>query len=131
MSAAEKILAEKLDELIAEVRALREQSAPTTRALLTRQDAARLLGIDRKRIGRLAKAGLIRMTDDGGRLKIAREEVERLARDGIPRERGKVGRPRKPLRNVAEEILRLPIPPNPNAASAPSAASRGPRRSGV
>lgn len=110
MSAAENILAEKLDELIAEVRALREQTAPATRALLTRQDAARLLGIDRHRLGRLAKAGLIRMTDDGGRLKIAREEVERLARDGIPREPGKVGRPRKPLRNIGAEIRAVPLP---------------------
>ncbi|HEY0840458.1 MAG TPA: helix-turn-helix domain-containing protein [Vulgatibacter sp.] len=112
MSAAEKVdpvLAE-LRAIRLELQAMREQAAPTTRALLSRQDAARLLGIDRHRLGRLAKAGLIRMTDDGGRMKIAREEVERLARDGIPREPRKVGRPRKPLRNVGAEIRAVPLP---------------------
>lgn len=109
-----------LDELKAirqELAAMRRQTTASTRSLLSRTEAARMLGIDRHRLGRLMKAGLIRATQDGGRLRIAREEVDRVARDGIPREPGRVGRPRKPLHDVSAAIRALPLPRHPTAGS--------------
>lgn len=117
MSAAEMMLAQKLDTLIAEVRALRQQTQTGNRELLSKPEAAKLLGIDRNRLSALAAAGVVRAVPVGKRDKIPREEIERLAREGIPREPRKPGRPRKATRSVEDAIRALPLPPRPTGAS--------------
>lgn len=107
MSAAEVLVA-KLDELIAEVRALRKQSGLK---VYTRQEAAEVLNCDRNLLGTLCRAGLVRVINDGGsKGKIPGEEVERLARDGLPSlPTRKRGRPRKQSRSVVDDILAIRI----------------------
>lgn len=100
-----------LEEIRDELRALRRQVADDSKALLSQTAAAKILGIERQRLGRLVAAGLVRTVPGAGkRPLVPREEVERLAKQGLPRAPGTRGRPRKPPRSVEAEILAIPLP---------------------
>ena len=57
--------------------------AMTEPLLLNKHEAARLLGISHTHLGRLAIAGRIKSIKIGARRKFNREEIERVAREGI------------------------------------------------
>lgn len=99
-----------LEEIRDELRALRRQVADDSKALLSQTAAAKILGIERQRLGRLVAAGLVRTVPGSGkRHLVPREEVERLAKQGIPLMPGTRGRPRKKPRSVEAEIMAIPI----------------------
>jgi excisionase family DNA binding protein len=79
------------------------------RLVHTAVEAGKLLGIDKERIAGWASAQKIRAWRDGSRWRIPHEEVERLGREGFPRDPGKRGRPRKmpSASSVADEIRAL------------------------
>lgn len=80
---------------------------------LTLTQAAKALGVQRGRLGHLVTAGriaAIREGRGGKRIKIARSEVERLAREGLPPEPTRRGRPRKPVGPQPLALVR-PMPP--------------------
>lgn len=93
------------------VEALRRENLREARALLSIAQASRVLGIGHNRTARLVAAGLISGVRDGTRIRVPRAEVDRVAREGIPREPGRRGRPRKPLPSAttAEAIRSIPI----------------------
>lgn len=65
-------------------RVLREERAPaSTRAVVSKREAARMLGIDRgKTLAAMIAAGQIRTVEIRGRVCIPRAEVERVAAEG-------------------------------------------------
>lgn len=122
--------APKLDPVAARMISILEEIRDELRAgkklSLTAAEAGELLGCDKERVPLLIKAGLLRGEKDGNRWRIPREDVERLAKNGIPRTPGKRGRPRKPLPKPTEELLRsVPLPPRSTAGSGRAAGSRG------
>lgn len=117
-----------LDPVLEELRAIRRLLERQGREMLTAQDAGQILGVKRQRVAALIRARVINGEQVGRRYRISREEVDRLARDGLPPEPKRRGRPRKPLpKSPGEAMRRVPIPEAPIATSAPAAASRGPR----
>lgn len=91
MGASTTVLAELLAELLAEVRrqtgilerAHREREREP-RALLSKREAARLLGVSRGRtLDALLASGQVRAVRIGGRLRVPITEIERLQADGL------------------------------------------------
>jgi len=113
VSAAESINAAILEELRAiraELQAQREHRTVADRVMLTRTEAADLLGIERHRLGRLILAGQIKAVECGKRSRIPRTEIDRIAREGLPEEAKRRGRPRKARAgSVGAAIMALPI----------------------
>lgn len=102
--------AEKHDPVLLEIRdLLRQLVHATTRELLTIQEAAQRLHVDRTHLGKLVAKGLVRTVPHRGGKRIPLEEVKRLALDGLP-ELPRRGRPRKAARRPSEEIMAIPIP---------------------
>lgn len=106
MSADFNAMLEELRAIREEIRGLR---AEQRRELLTIQEAAQRLNTDRTHLGKLVEKGLVRSVPHRQRRRISLEEVKRLAAEGLP-EMPRRGRPRKVPRQVADEILAIPIP---------------------
>lgn len=71
--------------------------------------AAARLGIDRKRIGRWAKSGQIRVVELENQRKISIHEIERIEREGV-RPLGKPRRRAKPAPDVSgEDVMGIEI----------------------
>lgn len=101
---------EELRAIREELRQLRQVMAIGEKVFLSAFAAAKLLGIDRGRVSRLCKAGILRARRNGRGWEIPRTELERLQQEGIPAEPGKVGRPRKKLpASSGAEIRKLEI----------------------
>lgn len=100
MSAAPNLEA-KIDLLLEEVRELRRRQDLTARVLHTRASAARILKVKRSEIEAAVTAGLIRtVPGTGKRPRIPLDEIERIARDGMPAQKRR-GRPRKKATDAA------------------------------
>lgn len=86
--------------------------------VLSKREVAEMLGIDRSRtLGRLIETGLMRTVPWGDGVRIPREDVERVARQGIPKDLGKPARMRRrdgryavrpPDSGVGDRIRALP-----------------------
>lgn len=105
-------VAELLRDIRDELRAQNRLLASHSKATLSISAAARLVGIDRKDLAKAVEAGTVRSVPMGARKKIPRDEVERLARVGLPKPEPTPRRRRKPQspRSVADAIRALPIP---------------------
>ncbi len=100
-----------------------EKKSHVPKQLLSLRMAARELGISRsKSLPRYIRAGLIKTTSIGGRVRISRDEIDRVLRDGLPpldALRFKPARTAKPKGakktgdQIRAEILALPRPVRP------------------
>lgn len=105
MSAAEKILAELLEEtkaMRAELVALRRDQTKAARGSHTRTAAAKLLGMRREYLDVMVTSGQIKtVPGPTGKPRISQEEIDRLNREGLPSPKRR-GRPRKQAQQPAE-----------------------------
>lgn len=101
MSAAPNLEA-KIDLLLEEVRELRRRQDLTSRVLHTRASAARMLKVKRSEIEAMVADGRIRtVPGTGKRPRIPLDEIERIARDGMPAPKRR-GRPKKKASDASE-----------------------------
>ena len=89
----------------------RALSVRVERRLLSRRQAAKMLGVDRGRLGRWVKEGRLREVQLDGAARIPMAEIERLELEGVPQVaaggKRRVGRPRKtaePAQTGAERL---------------------------
>ena len=94
---------EDLSKLMEEVRAIREElssmrsmlQARPAAELLSKRQTARVLGIGRDTLQRLIECAQIKTTPWADGLKISRDEIERVKRDGVNRLVSMCSSPRK------------------------------------
>jgi excisionase family DNA binding protein len=79
------LIIERLDEVIAELRALREHQSPPTGGLLPIAEAAKYLGYKPSGLRKLAKQGLIRYVQNGrGPIRFKRQWLDEFIASNNP-----------------------------------------------
>ena len=73
------------------------------------REAAKILGIDRNRLGRWAKSEMIRVVHLDGQPKISSAEVARIEREGVGPKPKRGKRPPRPSLSPGDEIRGIKV----------------------